>query len=57
LWEIIRRHPDYIEFCSKYEQRFDGDQISFLDKTRLSNSEKLEYERIKDRFRLADIYN
>jgi hypothetical protein len=55
LWEIIRRHSGYKDFCLKYRDYFDRDRISFLDETRLSSIERLECERIKDRFRLKHI--
>lgn len=55
LWEIVRRHPDYFNFCQKNKNYFDGDEISFLDEMRLSPDGKLECEKIKKRFRLEHV--
>lgn len=55
LWEIIRRHPDYVEFCMKHKHYFDMDKISFLDEMKLTSDEKIECQKIKKRFGLEHI--
>lgn len=54
-WQLVRRHPRYVEFCSKHIEHFTHGEYGMLDPIHLGDEGRKEYKAILEQFRLDSI--